>query len=173
MSVEETKTAQGVVTATTSTDSDDNLSTPAQHDQPPVDNRSSHVPWTMKVLAVVLVSSIGFGSHWSSGVTGAMKATLKKELDINNTQYAVLTGSKDFMVTVLILFTGLLTDRIGGAGAMLYGNAIYSVGTILVAAACQVRSYKFMVSVTSQPPREQLLIKGLLPDLRYHRRIPR
>lgn len=68
-----------------------------------------------------------------------------QELGINNAQYAVLTGSQDFMVTVLILFTGPLTDRIGGAGAMLYGNAIYSAGTILVAAACQIRSYKFMV----------------------------
>lgn len=39
-----------------------------------------------------------------------------QELGINNTQYAVLNGSKDFMVTVLMLFTGIVTDRIGGAG---------------------------------------------------------
>lgn len=31
---------------------------------------------------------------------------------------------------------------------MLYGNAIYSVGAILIAAACQVRSYKFMIGAT-------------------------
>lgn len=43
-----------------------------------VDTRSSKVPWHMKVIAVFLVSSIGFGSHWSTGVTGAMKSTLKK-----------------------------------------------------------------------------------------------
>lgn len=30
-------------------------------------------------------------------------------------------------------------------GAMLYGNAIYSAGAILIAAATQVRSYKFMI----------------------------
>lgn len=36
------------------------------------------IPWSMKILSVLLVSLIGFGSHWSSGVTGAMKSTLKK-----------------------------------------------------------------------------------------------
>jgi hypothetical protein len=40
--------------------------------------RSTSIPWSMKILSVVLVSLVGFGSHWSSGVTGAMKSTLKK-----------------------------------------------------------------------------------------------
>lgn len=69
-----------------------------------------------KIMAILLVSAIGFGSRWSSGITGAMKSTLKKELHINNTQFALLEASEDFMVTALILFSGLLTDRIGGAG---------------------------------------------------------
>ena len=38
----------------------------------------STIPWKMKVFAILLVSATGFGSHWSSGVTGAMKSTLKK-----------------------------------------------------------------------------------------------
>jgi hypothetical protein len=41
--------------------------------QPPV-----HIPLRLKIIAVLLVSAIGFGGHWSSGVTGAMKSTLKK-----------------------------------------------------------------------------------------------
>lgn len=40
--------------------------------------RSVNVPVTMKLVAVLLVSLIGFGSHWSAGVTSAMKSTLKK-----------------------------------------------------------------------------------------------
>ncbi|KAF7192011.1 Major facilitator superfamily domain-containing protein 1 [Pseudocercospora fuligena] len=107
--------------------------------------RSVHVPMHMKVTAVVLVSLIGFGSHWSSGVTGAMKSTLKKELDINNAQYAVLEASTDFMTTALILFTGILTDRIGGAGAIFYGNIIYTLGSIIIASATTVRSYHVMM----------------------------
>jgi MFS family permease len=50
------------------------------------------------------------------------------------------------MTTVLILFAGSVTDRIGGAGAMLYGNIIFSIGAILVAAATTVRSYNFMIA---------------------------
>jgi hypothetical protein len=42
------------------------------------DERSVHVPTRIKLTAVLLVTLIGFGSHWSSGVTGAMKSTLKK-----------------------------------------------------------------------------------------------
>ncbi|KAI0746262.1 MFS transporter [Daedaleopsis nitida] len=109
------------------------------------DEEGKDVPLRMKIMAILLVTAIGFGSHWSSGVTGAMKSTLKKELKINNAQYAVLEASQDFMVTALILVSGVVTDRIGGAGAMLWGNAIYSAGAILVAAATTVRSYKFMI----------------------------
>ncbi|KAJ4404610.1 hypothetical protein N0V91_005760 [Didymella pomorum] len=107
--------------------------------------RSMLVPVKMKLISILLVSAIGFGSHWSSGVTGAMKSTLKKQLHINNAQYAILEASEDFMKTALILISGLVTDRIGGASAMLWGNAIFSVGAIFIAAATTVRSYKFMI----------------------------
>ncbi|KAF1850068.1 MFS general substrate transporter [Cucurbitaria berberidis CBS 394.84] len=110
-----------------------------------VEGRSADVPLKLKLIAVLLVTAIGFGSHWSSGVTGAMKSTLKKKLHINNAQYAVLEASEDFMKTALILVSGLVTDRIGGASAMLWGNAIFSVGAIFIAAATTVRSYKFMI----------------------------
>lgn len=88
------------------------------------------IPLKMKLIAILLVTATGFGSHWSSGVTGAMKSTLKKarkpklpdviankakQLHINNAQYAVLEASEDFMKTALILVSGLVTDRIGGA----------------------------------------------------------
>ncbi|KAF5648566.1 ferric-chelate reductase [Fusarium sp. NRRL 52700] len=44
------------------------------------------------------------------------------------------------IVTAIGFGSGIVTDRIGGAGAMLYGNLIYSVGSILVARAAQTRS---------------------------------
>ena len=49
------------------------------------------------------------------------------------------------MKTALILISGLVTDRIGGASAMLWGNAIFSIGAIFIAAATTIRSYKFMI----------------------------
>ena len=73
-------------------------------------------PLTWKLVAILLVTFIGFGSQWSGGITGAMKTTMKKEMKIDNTQFALLEASEDFMVTALMLVSGIVTDRIGGAG---------------------------------------------------------
>jgi hypothetical protein len=45
---------------------------------------AAHIPLRVKITAVLLVSAIGFGAHWSSGVTGAMKSTLKKVYVVAN-----------------------------------------------------------------------------------------
>lgn len=66
------------------------------------------------------------------------------------------------MATVLMLPSGLVTDRVGGAGTfnfrilsagqrltitemIVYGNIVYTIGSILVAAATTVRSFNFMI----------------------------
>lgn len=49
-----------------------------QSDVDTEDHGKTPVPLSMKILSVVVVSMIGFGGHWSSGVTGALKSTLKK-----------------------------------------------------------------------------------------------
>jgi hypothetical protein len=41
------------------------------------------VPLAWKLASILIVSAIGFGSHWSSGITGAMKSKLKKVISIN------------------------------------------------------------------------------------------
>lgn len=96
-----------VISAAPDSDDGEHLS-----DSPPGNN----IPMKWKLTSILMVSMIGFGAHWSSGITGAMKSTIKKELGINNTQYAVLTASENFMVTALMLVSGVVTDRIGGAG---------------------------------------------------------
>ncbi|KAI4717530.1 major facilitator superfamily transporter [Aureobasidium sp. EXF-10727] len=103
------------------------------------------VPLQMKLLSVLLVSFIGFGSQWSSGVSSAMKSTMKKEMHINNTQFSLLEASEDFMSSALILLTGIFTDRLGGTGCIVYGNIIYTIGSIFIAGAAEMRSYKFMI----------------------------
>ncbi|KAI9926272.1 hypothetical protein ASPWEDRAFT_116403 [Aspergillus wentii DTO 134E9] len=117
----------------------DQQSIPEQDDgkQPP--------PLVAKLFAVLLISCISFGSHWSSGVTGAMKSTIKKQMHIDNTQFSLLEASEDFMATVLLLISGIVTDRVGGAEMIVYGNIVYTIGSILVAAATTVRSFKFMI----------------------------
>lgn len=87
-----------------------------------------------------------------------------EELGISNTQFSLLEASEDFMATVLLPFSGLITDRFGGVSTsipsflcavvslltsrldmIVYGNIIYTLGSILVAAAATVESYKFMI----------------------------
>ncbi|KAL4799709.1 major facilitator superfamily domain-containing protein [Aspergillus venezuelensis] len=102
-------------------------------------------PLLAKLFAVFLISCISFGSHWSSGVTGAMKSTIKKQMNVSNTQFSLLEASEDFMATVLLLVSGVVTDRVGGAEMIVYGNIVYTIGSILVAAATTVRSYNFMI----------------------------
>ncbi|KAH8428600.1 putative MFS transporter [Aspergillus melleus] len=102
-------------------------------------------PLWAKLFAVFLISCISFGSRWSSGVTGAMKSTIKKQMHISNTQFSLLEASEDFMATLLLLVSGIITDRVGGAGMIVYGNIVYTIGSILVAAATTVRSFKFMI----------------------------
>lgn len=92
-----------------------------------------------------MVSLIRFGSAWGSGITSTMKSNLKKELHIGNTQYALLEASENFMDSILILVVGFMTDRFGGASMLFYGNIIYSIGSLLIAAAAHVRSYPFMI----------------------------
>lgn len=79
------------------------------------DNSTQAPPLRWKLMAIVLITAISFGSQWSSGITSAMKSTIKKELKVNNKQFALLEASEDFMVTVLMLLSGIVTDRIGGA----------------------------------------------------------
>lgn len=42
------------------------------------DSGRTIVPLSYKIASILLVSAIGFGSKWSSGITGAMKTTIKK-----------------------------------------------------------------------------------------------
>lgn len=98
---------QGFTTAVSASPDSDEVS---------VNSSLRPVPLTWKLASVVLVTAIGFGSQWSSGLSGAMKTTMKKEMKINNTQFSLLEASEDFMVTALMLLSGVVTDRIGGAG---------------------------------------------------------
>ncbi|KAA8568648.1 hypothetical protein EYC84_007659 [Monilinia fructicola] len=144
----DTKEKGGIaVSAASASDSEEHASGIAT-DERPNGPTGNDIPLTWKLTSILLVSMIGFGSHWSSGITGAMKSTIKKQMKIDNKQYALLSASQDFMVTALMLVSGVVTDRIGGAGAIFYGNIIFTIGSILIAGAAQTRNYQFMIGGT-------------------------
>lgn len=112
------------------------------------DSEKPPPPWQWKVIAVLLVTLIRFGGAWGAGLNTSMKTALKKELRIDNTKFALLASCEDFMKTVLIIFTGAVTDRIGGAATLFYGNIVYSLGSLLIAVAVQVKSFNFMMGAS-------------------------
>jgi hypothetical protein len=67
---EQDKEAQAAITVL------DDSSVNSSQDSPA--NTLPPVPLQMKLLSVLLVSCIGFGSQWSGGVSSAMKSTMKK-----------------------------------------------------------------------------------------------
>ncbi|KAF5989001.1 major facilitator superfamily transporter [Fusarium bulbicola] len=103
------------------------------------------IPMTWRLGSVLLICLISFGASWSARLTSSLKSTIKKELDINNTQFALLEASEEFLVMLLMMTSGILTDRIGGAGAMLYGNLIMTAGALVIAGAATCRSFPLMI----------------------------
>jgi hypothetical protein len=67
---EQDKEAQAAITVLDNSSINSSQNSPA--------NTLPPVPLKMKLLSVLLVSCIGFGSQWSSGVSSAMKSTMKK-----------------------------------------------------------------------------------------------
>lgn len=123
----DTKEKGGIaVSAASASDSEEHASGIAT-DERPNGPTGNDIPLTWKLTSILLVSMIGFGSHWSSGITGAMKSTIKKQMKIDNKQYALLSASQDFMVTALMLVSGVVTDRIGGAGMIIKTLALLHV----------------------------------------------
>lgn len=91
-----------------------------------VDSRP-FVPTKWKLGSVLLICLISFGASWSARLTSSLKSTVKKELGINNTQFALLEASEELMVTLLTMISGIVTDRIGGAGMFHYSPSCYPI----------------------------------------------
>lgn len=67
---------KGVINASSEAGS----ATPTEDDSSSTEQRPGGLPppLKIKIIAILMVSAISFGSQWSSGVTGAMKSTIKK-----------------------------------------------------------------------------------------------
>lgn len=91
-------------------------------------------PLRLKVISTLLVCLMGFGTYYNHGVLGAVKTPLKKvsirpnppafpilttdsqAMHIDNTQFSLILCTQDLAIALLMPFSGLVTDYIGGAG---------------------------------------------------------
>ncbi|RAL64984.1 hypothetical protein DID88_001574 [Monilinia fructigena] len=82
----DTKEKGGIAVSAASASDSEEYQSGIATDERPKDPTGNDVPLSWKLISILLVSMIGFGSHWSSGITGAMKSTIKKQMKINNKQ---------------------------------------------------------------------------------------
>lgn len=75
------------------------------------------------------------GPEYSGSINGSLKSTLKRKLDINNSQFGVISSASDLINTILPIAGGLLVDQFGICSStiacmlfILLGNIIDSVG---------------------------------------------
>ncbi|KAH7053148.1 major facilitator superfamily domain-containing protein [Macrophomina phaseolina] len=102
-------------------------------------------PLRLKVISTLLVCLMGFGTYYNQGLLGAVKTPLKKTLHINNMQFSLILCTQDLSVALMMPFSGLLTDYIGGAGLLVISSSVGVVGSVIVASAVQIRSWESMM----------------------------
>ncbi|KAI8866589.1 MFS general substrate transporter, partial [Ramicandelaber brevisporus] len=79
---------------------------------------------------------MSIGSHYAAHTLGALKSTIKQEMDISNRQYGVLQSSVSVVNTIIPVLGGILIDAMGtGIGSLattfliVTGNALTSLST--------------------------------------------
>ncbi|OMJ15907.1 Major facilitator superfamily domain-containing protein 1 [Smittium culicis] len=109
-------------------------------------DRKPELPRKYKIIVLVLVCMMSFGSHFSGISFGVLKSKLVKKLGISNTKYGVLQSSNELMNTFMPLVVGLFFDAYGSVwGALAVSTAIL-LGTSLVAISSSINSYGMMVA---------------------------
>ncbi|KAJ2746938.1 hypothetical protein GGI20_000925 [Coemansia sp. BCRC 34301] len=98
-----------------------------------------------QVLALVCALLISVGSHYSAHTLGALKSTIKKELDITNTQYGALQSTVSAVNTVLPILGGLFIDAFGTTSGSLVATFLIMLGNLIISLSTHTRSFSTMV----------------------------
>lgn len=106
----------------------------------------ANAPWQYKLIALVTALLFPLGSHFSTSAISAMKASIKTNLHINNTQYGVLSSSVSIINTIFPIAGGIFVDMFGSVWGTLAINAVVIVGSLLTAIAAKYNSFGLMVA---------------------------
>ncbi|KAJ2881510.1 hypothetical protein H4R27_004038 [Coemansia aciculifera] len=98
-----------------------------------------------QVLALACALLISVGSHYSAHTLGALKSTIKKELDITNTQYGALQSTVSAVNTVLPILGGLFIDAFGTTSGSLVATFLIMMGNLIISISTHSRSFSTMV----------------------------
>ncbi|BGO94151.1 hypothetical protein NBRC10512_003768 [Rhodotorula toruloides] len=98
-------------------------------------------PWRIKGPTLLLVLFLTLGSNFASSSISPLKSTLKRELGVDNAQYANLDTADSLINTVLPILSGIAIDYFGPIAGALYSSIVILLGTILAGVAASTRSY--------------------------------
>ncbi|KAI7892342.1 major facilitator superfamily domain-containing protein [Mucor mucedo] len=106
----------------------------------------ANAPWQYKLIALVTALLFPLGSHFSTSAISAMKGSIKSNLNINNTQYGVLSSSVSIINTIFPIAGGVFIDMFGSVWGTLAINLVVIIGSLLTAIAAKYNSYGLMVA---------------------------
>ncbi|KAJ2761387.1 hypothetical protein IWQ56_005267, partial [Coemansia nantahalensis] len=103
--------------------------------------------WGYQMLALVCTLLISVvGSHYSAHTLGALKSTVKKELDITNAQYGALQSTVSAVNTVLPILGGLFIDTFGTGAGSLVATFLIMLGNLVISLSTHAQSFPAMVA---------------------------
>ncbi|GAA5883023.1 hypothetical protein JCM16303_006796 [Sporobolomyces ruberrimus] len=102
-------------------------------------------PWRIKGPAIFLTLFLTLGSNFASSSIGPLKSTIKKELSINNAQYADIAVADSLINTILPIITGIAVDYFGPLSTAIYASTVILLGTILSAIGASTSSYPLVL----------------------------
>ncbi|KAI8330074.1 major facilitator superfamily domain-containing protein [Chlamydoabsidia padenii] len=109
------------------------------------DTGLANAPWKFKLVALATALMLPVGSHFSASAISAMKATVKTELNIDNTRYGVLSSAVSIINTIFPIAGGMFIDMFGSIWGTLAVNVAIILGSLLTAIAAKYKSFALMV----------------------------
>ncbi|KAI9150552.1 Major facilitator superfamily domain-containing protein [Paramyrothecium foliicola] len=103
------------------------------------------IPWKYKWIALICVITFPIGHTWTGSALGPLKNTLREELDINNTQFGVISSADAFVNTIFPIIGGIILDWYGPNIVTICCTSVILVGSIIAAAGVQVSLWRVLV----------------------------
>ncbi|KAI9296538.1 MFS general substrate transporter [Neoconidiobolus thromboides FSU 785] len=101
--------------------------------------------WYFKALALACTLLLAAGGHFGSNVVNSLKAKLKSELKIDNTQYGSLDAGLFIVNSFMPLFGGLFMDMFGTDKGSLIATTLTTLGNLIVALGAYSRLFWVMI----------------------------
>ncbi|KAJ1974886.1 hypothetical protein H4R35_003405 [Dimargaris xerosporica] len=97
------------------------------------------------MLALICALLLSVGGHYAAHTLSALKATVKEDFGISNTQYGIVQSAVSLVNTVLPVLGGLFIDAFGTSTGSVLATSCITLGTAVVALSTHSRSYAVMV----------------------------